>query len=211
MNHDGLTLYDSYIEAGLRKSFWTYENGAGPYDDRPEFFIAWEDYPNTFGQEEVPFGRVAVGAWHTVKIANFQPSHGGPSDWCVYLNGVLKYDVAANTEPFWFYEGKPITSSERALLLDANNSSFNNIRNRFADNTQPLWTSMRYQDNDPGWRPFSVSGSAWRCVSDQEGQNEITVCSRSTPVHHGRWRNPIHALRVRVVGRVRNKRGWRRC
>ncbi len=158
INADGLDApyMDNYIEAGLEKNSSTILGG----DSRPVFFTAYEDYPNTNTQVWRSHGRATVGAWHDVKIANFQPLTGAPSDWAVYFNGVAKVSTAR----YSFKVGQPITASERYLYLDNNQSSFDNMKNRNASNTHSEWTSIATRDNDNQYNPFIVDGSAWRCV-----------------------------------------------
>ncbi|MDP2182860.1 MAG: hypothetical protein Q8K99_09890 [Actinomycetota bacterium] len=159
INPDGWEgLMDDYIEAGLCKGAFTIYSGSG--DQRPVFFHAYEDYPKVVTQVYREHGRASIGAWHTVKIANYQTSTGAPSDWCVYFNGVCRVDSA----PYGWYVGQPITASERKLVTDHNHSAFSGLMNRKLSGTHANWTSIAYYDNDIGYRPFTVGGNAWNCI-----------------------------------------------
>lgn len=161
VNNDGYSpgfVSWNYIEAGLRRDPFT-----GPLTEtRAQAFYAYED-DLTSGQEDLNFGYVSSNAWHSVKIANYQPYSPGQTDWCVYIDGVIKKDGLTDHRPL-FYTGQATTSSERGLINDSNLSSFDNVYNRFPNNSTGLWTSIKFEDQDIGYKPLQVDGSAWRCI-----------------------------------------------
>lgn len=150
----------NYIEAGLCKDNFTQLNG----DSRPVVFVAYEDAPWTAGQVKTEYGRAAIGQWHSVGIANFQPYPGaGPTNWCVYWNGSR---ITSRSKPS-FYQGQPLSASERGVVGDNNLSSFSSLYSRRPDNTTGPWTSIRFEDYDYGYHALLVAGDAWRCIAGE--------------------------------------------